>query len=214
MPEPIDPAAPAAPPTPAAPPAAPAPVADDKEPSWLAERLERERTKTTKKILDDIGAPDAKTAKDRLDAHKALEESKKTDDQRLREAAARVDPLTQENTRYVETIKSIAADQLGALSAEHQATVKSLAGEDPSKQIETIRTLRAGGLLAKGAAPLAAPASTAAPKGAPAAAPTSSTDHLRTYEQLQGQNPMRAAQYMQKHGQEIHAQRAQQQQKT
>jgi hypothetical protein len=81
---------------------------------------------------------------------------------------------------------------LGVLTAEQQAAVKAIAGEDPAKQLQAITAL--GPTWSSTPAP-AAPANTAPPPGPPGAEPHSPPDHRAVYESERAKNPFAAAAY-------------------
>lgn len=121
-----------------------------------------------------------------------------------RQKVAQVDTLTRTNTEYLATIGGFATAQLSALTAEQQAAVKAIAGEDPALQLKTITALTPTWKLATppgtapGTAPVTPPAKPIAPpaQSAPNAPPpappgvvvtASDAEILATYEAYEAQ---------------------------
>lgn len=75
-------------------------------------------------------------------------------------------------------VKAQADDALAGVPDGVRKTIESIAGDDPARRLDVLRTMRANGLVA--AAPAAVPpgASTMAPPSAPTATPQTSPDAL------------------------------------
>jgi 2-oxoglutarate dehydrogenase E2 component (dihydrolipoamide succinyltransferase) len=165
--------------------AAPVQPATDQDPPWLPKRLERAR---------DGGFKEA--------------ESKFKTEIESREAA-----LAAARTEIAErdrVLTELAASTLESLDEKQRAAVIQIAGDkDARKQLETVKALKASGLLASQPAPAAqpaplpAPASTSAAQPAPAPANPAAPNHAAIYEQLKKTQPIRAAQYRLAHLAEI-----------
>ncbi len=177
-------------------------AAPDPDANWLKPRLERERKAGAKDVLKEAGFESIEEAKAAAAAAKAAADANKTAAQKASELAiqvasekARADSLAAIATEH-------AARMMVGLTAEQQAAVKALAGDDPAKQLATIGALaptwakdaKAGG--AGGAGGTAEPGATTAPSGgAPSGATPAPTSARAVYEQQRAQNPFAAAQF-------------------
>lgn len=215
-------APPAAQPPAAAPPAAPAPApaatppaagspppkADPPpkgDPDWLKPRLESAQ----KAVLTRHGIESEEQLQQRLAKLKELEDAQKTEAEKLQERAARAEQLEQQLATY-------ATAQMSALTAEQQAAVKAVAGEEPGRQLQAIEALRpTWGQPTAATLPAPAGQSPAAPAGTPPArppvAPATTThgagappsgapppeDPAAHFDWLQQYNPMAAAAHWQ-----------------
>lgn len=198
---------------PAAPAAAPAapPAADpNAEPAWLKPRLERERESAQRQILAELGVTDAKDAKASIESLKKLQDAQKTEEQRLRDANARIPTLESENAALKAAVSATAAETMGALTDIQKSAVLAIAGEDPAKQIATVASMRKAGMLTAPAvsvpaAPAAVPppASTSAAPAPPPSGGISPPNHLLTWQEMRKTNPFLAAQYRIRHSAEI-----------
>lgn len=183
---------------PSAQPAAPAakpPTPAGEDPSWIAPRLERERSSWLKQL----GAESFDAAKKAIDAAKAAEESAKSDAQKRGELETTLKSEREEKQAMAEALSAYAKGQMGALTEEQRNAVAAVAGNDPAKQLKTIEALKPTWVSA--AVP-AAPAAAPPPKDtapAPAApkdgAPSASPDVKAIYEELQKTNPILASRY-------------------
>lgn len=203
--------APPAPPPPPAPVAAasPAPVAPpatvpvDPDGPWLRPRLESAKATGARELLAELGAADVATAKEAIAKHNAAIEATKSAEQRAAELKAERDVLAAQNAAFRAEQSAQAAALMAVLSAKDQEAIRNLAGDDPQRQLATIRSLNQAGYLQvapevpKPASPIPAPGSSAQPIAAPpppgsAAQP----NHLATYSELQKSHPMAAAHYL------------------
>lgn len=172
------------------------------EPAWLKGRLERAERAAEERAIKALGFGSADDAKKAIEAARAATESQKTEEQRLREQVAQLDPLKTRLAERDAVLGEFAKTELAALTEKHRAVVVDLAGDDPAAQLRAIAKMRANGLLAPVAsepakhAPLPAPATTAAPPVAPSAATPGNPNHAAEYDRLQALNPFRAAQYL------------------
>ncbi len=188
-------------------------TADDQNPPWLKGRLDRERDTVTRQLLAELGVTDAKDAKASIDALKKLQEAQKTEEQRLREQAARVQPLESEVASLKAAVAAQAAETLAALTDAQRAAVRDIAGDDPAAQLRTIVNLRKSGMLAAPAsattqqapAPVPPPASTTAAPAAPTSGGISPPNHLQTWMEMRKTNPILAAHYRVRYAAEITA---------
>lgn len=182
-------------------------AAPDKEPSWLAARLERERTATLKAVGFD-SADDAKASKEELkkrrDAEKSETERLKSENVELAAKAKRVDELAA-------VVDANAKAELASLTESQRAGVLSIAGDDAGLQLKAIAAMRPTWATAPATAttkPVAAPATTAPVNAAPSPAnATASPSHLATWERLKETNPVQAAHYLVANQHEIAAER-------
>lgn len=182
---------------PVAAPPAPAPAPEpsgDQNPKWLAPRLEQHE----RSILKELGFASKDEA---IAAKKAADElalSKKTQEERLKEATTALETTTARVTEYEQTIAARAAREMSTLSEERQKAVKALAGDNVAKQLSVIDALSpTWGVTAPApAAPVAAPANSAPPAaGPPVPSANPQPNHLATYESLLQTNPVKAANY-------------------
>jgi hypothetical protein len=208
-------AAPAAAPTSAsatpvaAPAPAPAPAAASPEvadPKWLNERIAKAKASAEAATLKALGVQSVDDAKAKIAAAQKAEDDKKTELEKKEERIKALEPSAAEATRLKEMAARLATGALSLLTAEQQAAVKALAGDDAARQLETIEALRptwgtaaaaaaaapAAGAAAAGTA-AAKPATTAPPAGAPAGT-SPAAPHARTvWETTRAQNPFAAA---------------------
>lgn len=168
-------AAPAAAETPAsnAAPTTPAAASAPAEPSYLADRLERERRNTLKAL--GIKPPKGVSAAQVIAEERAKAETKK--EKRAAEKAALADAQAKvaQLTMQTEALKQYATIELQSLDPKLQEHVKTLAGDDPAEQLRQIANLRTLGAVKAADAPKTAdakPAGTAAQAPPPAAANT------------------------------------------
>ncbi len=195
----VPPVAPAAASAPAAPPP------DPNNPPWLAGRLDEARERERATILKELGITDAKKAKEQLDAARKAEDDAKSIADKLAESAKSLSKVQAQNEQLLAATKEWAARQMLALTAEQQAAVKAIAGDDPGQQLKTIAAFQpTWSAQAAAAAPAPKPPATPASGTAPAhTAPdgtnVSQTNHQAVHAQLLKTNPFAAAQYAQEH---------------
>jgi hypothetical protein len=177
----------------------------------LKPRLEQAKHTGRTELLASLGVKDEGELAAVVAAHKASAEAAKTEQQKAveREAA-----LLAQNSRLSvleQAVKSTWEAEAARLTADQLAAVTAIAGEDVAMRVRTVNALRptwtavppAAGTPPPAAAP--PPASTAPSPGAPTpAGATSPTDHKAKFEQLQKQNPIAAARYMNEHAREIY----------
>ena len=214
----VDPTAPATPatttvaatPAPVTTTAAPATRADDQNPPWLAERLERER----KAMLKTLGVESEDDAKKALADFKAKQDAEKTEAQRNAEKLSELDRTKARASELEATVKGRASRELAGLSDAQRAAVLAIAGEDPAAQLKTIDALAPTWATAApvattttpAATPAAAPAAatTAPPRSAPSDTTQTQASPKETYQRLKAANPVAAAAYLKQHAQEIY----------
>lgn len=178
---------------------------DDGEPDWLPDRLARER----KKILKTLGVDDVDTAKKILDEAKRKSDAEKSAELRAAEVASKLTASEQRAQELLDAVTAHAAEAMSDLTAEQKAAVEAVAGEDPAKQIKTIKALRPTWVKPKSDDPPAAkPTPVKVPDTAPGAnAPkdgVQKVDHASVYKALKASNPVAAARYGEAHASEIY----------
>jgi translation initiation factor IF-2 len=177
--------APEATPAPAAPIAATIPTPTASEPDWLPKRLEQ--------------------AKATIAKAKALEESQKSELQKLNERIAALEPTAKKAADYEQVIAKHADAELAKLTDEQRAAVLAIAGDDKARALSTVEALRPTWVKAAPAAPAPPPppANTAAATAAPTGGLVPTVNHKATWEALKATNPMYAAQYLRAHSADI-----------
>ncbi|HEY3495273.1 MAG TPA: hypothetical protein VGK73_11330 [Polyangiaceae bacterium] len=211
-PTPAVPAAPAQPATP--PPAAATPPASTGDPDWLPGRLDRAKEEARRAVLAEIGVDDPAKAKEVLAAHAKAEEERKSAAQKLGETSEQAKIYKSEAERYKAVTTEFAARQMLGLTAEQQAAVKKIAGDDPARQLETITALTPTWAAAAPPAPATPPApkpttpaagTAPPPTAAPDATnPGSPPDHKAVHAELLKSNPFLAAEYAQQYPREVY----------
>lgn len=203
--------------TPAAPPAAvvlppaPAPI-EDHNPPWLKGRLDQAKASA----LAELGITDPAKAKEALAAAAKAEEEAKSQGQKLGETAKLLEAERARSAEASAIVAQQVGEQMAALTPEQQAAIRALAPDtDPIAQLKQLRlaaafrtapapvttTTTTPPAVAPGAPP---PATTAPPAAAPPAAPGSPPDHKAEYQRLKATNPVKAAAYMNEHGNKIY----------
>lgn len=211
------PKAPATPPAaPPAPPVAPASTTEDnREPHWLAARLERER----RTMLRDMGVDNPDDVKAALADLKKRREAEMTEAELLKSRVAELEKSSSDRDELHATVTDLASAKLAALSEAQRNAVLKIAGDSARKQLDAITVLSAtwapdapptdGGTgdaptATAPTAPIPAPATTAQTAPAPPPTPATATENrLATYEKLLTDNPMAAATYRHRYRVEI-----------
>ena len=116
---------------------------------------------------------------------------------RMRAQIERDRGLVEEAKGYRAELAEYAASALGGISKEARAYVEKVAGDNPAKQLATLRELKAAGLLG---APASAPANSAPKAPAPQGAQNGDSDAavLAEYERLKKVAPIIALDYQQR----------------
>lgn len=176
---PAAPAQPATNATPVVPPAAAQTNEDPNNPSWLPDRLARERKSAAKEadaaarkaLLEELGFGDIEVAKKlaadekkRAEAQKSLETKVAERDAKLSTTEARLNELNS-------SVKVFADEQIATLSDPQRKAVLDLAGDDPAKQLKAIATLRPTWGASIPVVPAQVPNGTTPANGAPPVAP-------------------------------------------
>src|SRR6185295_12261991 len=171
---------------------APAPVpTPEAEQPWLKARLEQAERSTERKVLERLGVTDFDAASKAIAAAKAIEEANKSAEQRAAELAASLQTTQQTASQQAAILTEHASRMLAVLTAEQQAAVKAVAGEDAAKQLQAIGALAPTWNAAVPAQTL----NTAPGRNLPAQGDQSPPDHKATYQSLRSQNPFAAAAY-------------------
>ena len=213
------PAAPAAdPPTTVAAPAPANPPADPPpgDPDWLPVRLDRAAKTANADMLKDLGADSADAVKAQLEELAELKKAQLSDQER---ATAERDELKGRADRAEVLEKSMAGyatKELSGLSEPQMAAVKAIAGEDPTKILSTIESLRPTWAAAAPPVdppadpppaadpPAAPPATTAHGGGPPPAVSVSPPDVKAQYDAARITNPFKAAELLTDYPDEIY----------
>lgn len=199
------------------PPAVVAPVAappvDDHNPPWLKARLEQAKTSA----LAELGITDPAKAKEALAAAAKAEEEAKSQGQKLGETAKLLEAERARSAEASAIVAQQVSEQMAVLTVEQQAAIRSLAPDtDPIAQLKQLRLAAAFRPAAPAAATVATPpapgaapatpppATTAPPPATPPPAPGSPPDHKAEYQRLKATNPVKAAAYMNEHGNKIY----------
>lgn len=193
----------ATPATPAA--ATPVPQPADESQPWFKERLDRAKQLEREAVLTELGVKDTAKAKaDLVAAEKAREEAKSVAD-KLTDTASKLTKTESELEAERAINKEWATRMMLALTAEQQAAVKAIAGENHAKQLAAINALTPTWAAQTPAAP-AAPAKpatpaagTAPPPNAPASTTISQPNHQEVHAGLLKTNPFAAASYALEH---------------
>lgn len=172
------------------------------DPAWLKGRLDRERAKGAADALAATGFATPEEAKAAGVAAKVAADANKTAEQRAIEASAAAVASKATADSVLTVVKEHAGRQLGALTADQQAAVKAVAGDDAVMQLRTIDALRP--TWAAPATPAAAVETVVAPTTAPSGgAPNGSApapSNVRAqYEAMRATNPFEAAAFAQAH---------------
>lgn len=183
---------------------APKAKADDADPKWLPERLERER----KLLLKELGIDDPEDAKAALKAYREEQDRAKSEVQKLTERSISLEAKAKRADELEEAVRASAAAELATLTEEQRAAVADIAGDDPAKQLRAIKRLAPTWASATPPAPPPAPQpqNTAPPRDAPDgdSGTQSPPDHKARYAQLRRENPVLAAYYLQQHEAQIY----------
>lgn len=202
-----------APAAPVTPPAATAPrvMTSEIPDEVLKEKLVKTEEKARAKLLAELGIDDPEKAKAAIALAKKAETEAKSVSDRLAETSTQLGKAQTEAERYKAVTTEFAARQMMALSAEQQAAVKAIAGEDAAAQLGAITALTPTWAKSTPAtpAPVTPAAGTAPPPNAPASSVVSHTDHKAVYATLQKSNPFEAARYGIEHAREVFPESAQ-----
>jgi hypothetical protein len=177
----------------------------DLPPEALSKRLEQAKHSAQTELLASWGVTDPAQVKSYIDAAKAAEEAKKTNETRLAEQGVKLSASEEGLTAAVDIFSA-------SIKPEQKAAVDAIAGNDKTLWLKTYRAMApTWGVAAPvvTSAPIAAPpvapvapTSTAptAPAPSPTSVTTSPTDHVAVYASLKSTNPFVASAYLQQHG--------------
>ena len=121
----------------AAPKAADSEAEPSTDPRWLATQLEQAK----RQWLKELGAESPEEIRRQLTEAKSRDDATKSEVQKLTERVSKIGDLEKQRDALAETLGAFAKDQMKTLTPEQRSAVKVIAGDDPSKQIETIRAL-------------------------------------------------------------------------
>lgn len=185
-------------PAPGQKPAPSVPEKDKAEPDWLAARLDQAK----RSVLKELGIDSVDVGKKAVDAAKAADEAKKTNEQKLAEFEASNRTLKASAEAMAQTLGVMAKAQMAALDDSKRAAVQSVAGDDPAKQLSTIEALKPTWAQAAANAATQAPViDTTAAKSAPSSGASASPPDPRVvYAELDKVNPILAARYAHQNG--------------
>lgn len=159
-------------PAPVAPPVAPVPEPEkepEKEPGWLKGRIERAAAAERKKLLESLGVASEDDIKAAVKAVKDQEDAKKSLEQKALETAQALDLERKRVAEYQTALRGVADAELARLTEAQRAAVQSVAGDDPTRVLNTLRALSPTWAAPPPSAPAAPPA--APPAGVLPAAP-------------------------------------------
>lgn len=180
------------------------------EPDWLNGRIAQAKNSAAAEaraaLLAEIGASSLDEAKAIAAAAKVKADAEKSAETRAAELKAKLESEQTASAEQLAVVREHAGRMMIGLSAEQQAAVKAIAGDDPVKQLRTIGALTptwaakaadtSAASTATSTAVATAPATTAPPASAPiGAAPPTSPSARAQYESLRSVNPFAAAFY-------------------
>lgn len=175
------------------------------EPDWLPKRLEQAKRSAADEMLKALGLDSLDAAKAVITKAKELEDSKKSEIQRLQEEKSKLEPEAKRATDLAAVVAKYADAELAKLTEEQRAAVAAIAGDDKARTLATVEALRPTWIKA---APIPVqpptPATTAASTAAPAGAAIPTLNHKATWESLKQSNPMLAAHYLVAHAADIY----------
>lgn len=200
------PGAPAGGTAPIVPPAGSAPAGD---PAWLPERLERAKAtakaEAIAETLKTLGVESLDVGKARIAKATALEESQKTEIQRLTDKATTLEAEAKRAKDLDVVVAKHADAEMAKLTEEQKAAVTALAGDDKARTLATIEAIRPTWAKPATTTTPIVPAAQTGATGAPPAGngPPPTVNHKATWESLKTSNPIYAAQYLEAHQAEI-----------
>jgi hypothetical protein len=189
----------AKPPAPA--PASPQTGKAGEKPEWLDGRLAEATASGQAKALKALGFESAEDAKTALAELAAIREAKKTDAQKAADLETSLKATKAEKDAAMAALGEYAKGQLAALTEVQRNAVAAVAGDDPAKQLSTIKALTpTWASAAAPAATAAAPAATVKDTAPAASAPkdgnvVSPADPKAIHAELKKTNPVLAARY-------------------
>lgn len=187
---------------PVVPPVTEVPKPDDKEPSWLAGRLERER----KALLKDLGVEDVKDVKVALADYKKIKDSEKTELEKYKAENEELKKSTARMTEVEETLKSQSESLLSTITPEQKEALIKVVGSDPAKLIAAITNFKTAKFFDSKSVepkPKTPPVTSGAAPHVPGSVAPGQVDHLSTYDQLKTTNPYLASLYLNKYSEQI-----------
>lgn len=178
-------------------------------PMSVADEIAKARIDAQKALLAQLGVQDVSEVESALKLLKEKQDAEKTETEKLREQASRAAVLEQQTRTQAEALKAYAESSMAALSESQKKAVLDIAGADPVAQLRAVSALR--GTWSQPAVSqtnAAAPANTLPSTAAPPPASVGSPNHLQAWRELQKKNPIVAASYRLKFGEQIEKQLA------
>jgi hypothetical protein len=176
-------------------------------PNWLPMRLEQAKRSALSEAQKALGVESLDQAKALIEKARTLEEQSKSDIQKLTERLSALEPAATKSKVLEERLSKMADSELSKLTEAQRAAVMALAKDDKTAALDAIDVLRptwAQTSSPNTPAPLPAPAKTTAAVAAPAAIEQQSkTDHGAIYAAMKAENPMAAAQYLNRYARQI-----------
>lgn len=176
-------------------------------PNWLPMRLEQAKRSALSEAHKALGVESLDQAKALIEKARTLEEQSKSDIQKLTEKLSALEPAATKSKVLEERLAKMAESELSKLTEAQRAAVMALAKDDKTAALDAIEVLRptwASVAAPASPAPLPAPAKTTAAAAAPAAIEQQGkTDHSAIYAAMKAENPMAAAQYLNRYARQI-----------
>lgn len=176
-------------------------------PNWLPMRLEQAKRSALSEAQKALGVESLDQAKALIEKARTLEEQSKSDIQKLTERLSALEPAATKSKVLEERLSKMADSELSKLTEAQRAAVMALAKDDKTAALDAIDVLRptwAQTASPNAPAPLPAPAkTTAAAIAPPAIEQQSKTDHSAIYAAMKAENPMAAAQYLNRYARQI-----------
>lgn len=190
-------------------PAAETPAATtESTPNWLPMRLEQAKRSALSEAQKALGVESLDQAKALIEKARTLEEQSKSDIQKLTEKLSALEPAASKSKVLEERLARMAESELSKLTEAQRAAVMALAKDDKTAALDAIDVLRptwSQPASPSAPAPLPAPAKTTAAAAAPAAIEQQGkTDHSAIYAAMKAENPMAAAQYLNRYARQIY----------
>lgn len=193
---------------PAQPVAAPPPEQPLLNSQQLNDRIAQAKRSEREAVLRELGVSSPDEVKAALAAKKAADDANKSAAEKAADLARQLEASTSKAAALELAVKERASLELASLTDAQRAAVQAVAGDDAASQLRAIDKLKP--TWAAAPKPLPAPASTSAAPAAPPSkdAPAADVDHSAVYDALKKSNPMMAADYQDRYGAQITADRA------
>ena len=180
-----------------------APIVPEKPPEakqesdtkWLNERIAQAKASAEQGLLKSLGVPSVDAAKAAIKAAQEKADAEKSAETRATELKAKADQLEAQSSSQLKVISEYAARQMIGLTAEQQAAVKAVAGDDPGQQLHAIQALAPTWAKAQEEQKVDLVSNTAPKPNAPPDGKQSAPNARDTYETMKRTNPFAAAAY-------------------